>query len=418
MPSSQLDSLLGAIPAPPTEKPVILRVTGSAESKLRRGHPWLFAEQIRSESRPGKPGDLGVVFDRKRNFLAIGLYDPLSPIRLRVLRARRSGPVDQALFDERFAAALERRAPLLDTETDAYRMVHGESDELPGFIADRYGDSAVVKLYSHAWVPWLGSALTALMANQPLQRIVLRLSRQLSEQPEALAGLSDGQLLLGQLPGEPLTYSENGLRFEVDLVRGQKTGSFLDQRDNRARIEQLSRGKTVLNVFSYTGGFSLYAARGGARSVTSVDQSGPALAASERNFALNLSDDNVAAAQHQTLEGDAFAVLRDLAQQGQTFDLIIVDPPAFARRRSQVEGALHAYGRLAGLALSLLKPGGQLLLASCTKPVDAETFRATVCDAARRAGRPLREIEATGHALDHPTDFAESAYLKGLFATA
>lgn len=418
MPSSQLDNTLGALPAQPTEKPVILRVTGSAESKLRRGHPWLYAEQIRSESRPGKSGDLAVVFDRKRKFLAIGLYDPLSPTRLRVLRARQSGPVDQALFDERFAAAIARRAPLLETQTDAYRMVHGESDELPGFIADRYGDSAVVKLYSHAWVPWLGTALRALTASQPLQRIVLRLSRQLSEQPGALAGLHDGQLLLGELPTEPLTYSENGLRFEVDLIRGQKTGSFLDQRDNRARIEQLSQGKTVLNVFSYTGGFSLYAARGGARSVTSVDQSGPALAASQRNFALNLSDPNVAAAQHQTLEGDAFAVMRDLAQQGQHFDVIIVDPPAFARRRSQVEGALHAYGRLTGLALSLLKPGGQLLLASCTKPVDAETFRATVCAAAVQAGRPLREIEATGHALDHPTDFAESAYLKGLFATA
>ncbi|MFT7465330.1 MAG: 23S rRNA (cytosine1962-C5)-methyltransferase [Pseudohongiellaceae bacterium] len=417
MPRPSFPSLLSSVPVP-EGGPVTLRVTGSAESKLRRGHPWLYAEQIRSESRAGAPGDLAVVFDRKRNFLAVGLYDPHSPIRLRVLRARKSGPIDDAFFTERFAAALARRAPLAATNTDAYRMVHGESDGLPGFIADRYGDSAVVKLYSHAWVPWLLPALNALFAQQPIERVVLRLSRQLSERPEALSGLHDGQLLLGELPEEPLTYLENGLRFEVDLIRGQKTGSFLDQRDNRARIEQLARGQSVLNVFSYTGGFSLAAARGGAHTVTSLDQSGPALAASVRNFALNASDENIAAAQHHTREGDAFAVMRELEQEGQTFDLIIVDPPAFARRKAQVEGALQAYGRLTGLALRLLKPGGQLLLASCSKPIDAAAFQETVCAAARAAHRPLREIEETGHALDHPTDFAESHYLKGIYARA
>jgi 23S rRNA (cytosine1962-C5)-methyltransferase len=408
---------LDALPAP-AEKPVVLRVTGSAESRLRAGHPWLAVEQIRSESRAGQPGDRGVVFDRKRNFLAVGLYDPCSPLRLRVLRARQPGPVDEALMEERVAAALARRASLPATDTDAYRMIHGESDGLPGLVADRYADTAVVKLYSHAWMPWLRPVLEALMRHQPVARVVLRLSRQLSAAPERLAGLYDGQLLLGELPDETLTYKEHGLRYEVDPVRGQKTGSFLDQRDNRAQVGRLSEGRRVLNVFSYTGGFSLAAARGGATEVWSVDLSGPALAASERNFALNLDLPAVAAATHVTREGDAFAVMKELARAGERFDLVIVDPPAFARRNAQVAGALEAYGRLAELAVTLLEPGGTVVLASCSKPVSAEAFVTCVGKAAAAAGRPLRELEQTGHALDHPTDFAESAYLKGVFATA
>jgi 23S rRNA (cytosine1962-C5)-methyltransferase len=411
--NSVLDNL-----APASDKPVTLRVSASAESRLRSGHPWLYVEQIRSESRAGAPGDLGVVFDRKRQFLAVGLYDPHSPIRLRVLRARDSGPVDEALLAERFEAALARRASLLDSNTDGYRIVHGESDGLPGFIADRYADTLVVKLYSHAWIPWLRLALNPLLAHQPAARVVLRLSRQLSERPEALAGLHDGQLLLGSLPDKPLIYSENGLRFEVDPIRGQKTGAFLDQRDNRARVEQLASEERVLNVFSYTGGFSVYAARGGAREICSVDQSGPALAASVRNFAINTDLPAVSAAEHETIEGDAFAVMKDLDQAGRRFDLVIVDPPAFARRRSQVAGALEAYGRLAQLALRVLEPGGKIVLSSCSKPVDSDAFREVVCAAAARTRRPLQDIQETGHALDHPTDFAESHYLKSLFATA
>jgi 23S rRNA (cytosine1962-C5)-methyltransferase len=249
-------------------------------------------------------------------------------------------------------------------------------------------------------------------------RVVLRLSRQLSEQPEALLGLRDGQVLLGCLPEGPLIFTENGLRFEVDPIRGQKTGAFLDQRDNRARVEVLASERRVLNVFSYTGGFSAYSARGGAKEICSVDQSGPALAASVRNFALNIGFPEVVAAEHKIIEGDAFAVMKDLGQSRRRFDLVIVDPPAFARRRSQVEGALEAYGRLVRLALRVLEPGGQLVFSSCSKPVDSGAFRQVVCAAAAGARRPLQDIEQTGHALDHPTDFAESRYLKTLFARA
>jgi 23S rRNA (cytosine1962-C5)-methyltransferase len=213
-------------------------------------------------------------------------------------------------------------------------------------------------------------------------------------------------------------FDENGLRFEVDPVRGQKTGFFLDQRDNRARVEALAAGARVLNVFAYTGGFSLYAARGGARAVTSLDLSALALAAAERNFALNRALPAVAAAQHELLAGDAFDALAELARARRTFDLVIVDPPAFAKRQAEVERALAAYARLTRLALAVTRPGGTLVIASCSSRVSAAAFYDAVLAAAAQAGRPLRELARTGHALDHPVRFAEGEYLKCLFAVA
>ncbi len=375
-------------------KPVKLKVTNSGMANLHRGHPWLYAERIKAESHQGQPGDLAVVFDGKRRFVAVGLYDPLSPIRMRALRASKPGPIDRAFFAERIAQALARRLPLLKTRTDGYRMIHGESDGMPGMVVDRYGETAVVKLYTHAWLPHLYDCLESLLEQQPLARIVLRLSRGMKAYPEYLRGLEDGQIIYGEPITETLTCLENGLRFEVDPVRGQKTGFFLDQRDNRARVERLAKGRRVLNAFSYNGGFS------------------------KRNFALNADVPAIAAARHLTIEDDAFKAMAELVKQGKKYQLVIIDPPAFAVRRSQVKDALRAYGRLAHLGVSLLAPGGDIVLASCSRPVGPEAFRQTMCDAAARAGRPLRQIEETSHALDHPLDFDESRYLKCLFAKA
>lgn len=416
MPSS-LHPLLAELARLPG-KTVKLQVSNSAMANLHRGYPWLYAERVKAESHRGQPGDLGVVYDGKGRFVAVGLYDPFSPIRLRVLRASKPGPIDRAFFAERLAAALARRLPLQGTQTDGYRLVHGESDRFPGLVIDRYAGTAVVKIYTHAWIPYLHDCLASLLELQPLDRLVLRLSRGLREHPDCLHGLREGQILYGEPIRGVLTCRENGLLFEVDPIHGQKTGFFLDQRDNRARVEQLARGKRVLNAFSYNGGFSLAAARGGAVEVTSLDQSGQALDSSKRNFALNADVPTIAAARHHTIEGDAFRAMAELVKQGQKYDLVIIDPPAFAVRRSQVREALNAYGRLAHLGVNLLVAGGDIVLASCSNPVSPEDFRAAVCDAAARAGRPLREIQETGHALDHPLDFAESRYLKCLFAQA
>jgi 23S rRNA (cytosine1962-C5)-methyltransferase len=406
------------VPAPAAKR-LALRVSPAAERALRAGHPWLYASAVEQQSHDGQPGDLGVVFDRKRRFLAIGLYDPLSPIRLRVLQHGTPAPIDGDWFAARLAAAAALRAPLQqDPQTTGYRLVHGENDGLPGFVVDRYDRTYVVKLYTTAWVPHLRDLLAALQEQVAPQRLVLRLSRDVAAQPAFLYGLRPGEVLLGPGLKEPVPFRENGLQFAADVVAGQKTGFFFDHRDNRMRVERLAAGKSVLNLFAYTGAFSLYAARGGAASVVSADLSQPALAAALQNFALNQDNGQVAATTHDVLVGDAFQTLKTLQRSRSRFQMVIVDPPTFAHNQGEVPRALAAYRRLVGGALELLPPGGTLVIASCTARIDADTFYTTVRDVAAAAGRPLQEIERTGHPLDHPVTFPEGAYLKCLFAIA
>lgn len=408
---------LTAVP-PPAERRLALRVTPAAQRALRQGHPWLFDQAITAQSGEGRPGDLAVIFDAHRRFLAIGLYDPTSPLRVRVLHHGAPTAIDRSWLSGKLAGAIAWRSTLPENGTTGYRLVHGENDGLPGLVIDRYASTLVAKIYSLAWIPRLGELRAALDDVFPAACLVLRLSRDLLRRPEYLYGLEDGTVLAGPPPEGPVSFLENGLRFEADVLRGQKTGFFLDQRDNRARVERLSAGQEVLNVFAYSGGFSLYAARGGAPEVVSLDSSAPALAAAERNFALNLDLPAVAAAHHTSLAADAFLALADLRRGGRTFDLLIVDPPAFAKREGEVSAALNAYERLTALALGVLRPGGTLVMASCSSRVPAAAFFDAVNAAAQRAGRPLRESERTGHPIDHPVLFPEGAYLKCLFARA
>lgn len=394
-----------------------MRVTPAAERQIREGHPWLFDRAIREQSHEGVAGDLAVIFDRKRRFLAIGLYDPLSPIRVRILHQGSPATIDAEWFHGKMNAAAALRATLADTQTDGYRLIHGENDGLPGLVVDRYADTLVVKLYSHGWLPHLPTILDGLTQMWPKARVVLRLSRALSSQADSQASSSayhDGLILLGDPLDGPVVFKENGLFFEADPVHGQKTGFFLDQRDNRERVGDLAAGKRVLNVFAYTGGFSLYAARGGATEITSLDISQPALDGAARNFALN----ETFSCEHLLLKGDAFQVLADLHEARRTYDLIVIDPPALAKRQSEIDGAVSAYARLTRLGLALLAPNGTIALASCSSRVDSDLFSETVHLAARHAGRPLREFMRTGHAVDHPIRFKEGAYLKCIYATA
>jgi 23S rRNA (cytosine1962-C5)-methyltransferase len=376
----------------------------------------VFDHGISSQRQEGRPGDLAVIFDRDNRFLAIGLYDPASPIRVRVLHHGSPLMIDKDWFAARIRQAHERRVSLLETDTSGYRLVHGENDRMPGLIVDRYGENVVVKLYSAAWIPHLRSVLEGLLDLIAPERTVLRLSRAVQKQAGELSGLFDGQLLHGPALTGPTLFREHGLVFEADLLKGQKTGFFLDQRDNRARVGSRSAGRTVLNVFSYTGGFSLYAARGGARAVTSLDLSGPALAAGERNFEHNRHITNVAGAAHYHLRGDAFDLLRELGRDRQRFDVVILDPPSFAKSQGEIEGAVRSYQKLTRLGVDVLASGGLLVAASCSSRVSEDAFVDAVTGAAQKAGRPLRVIEQTGHALDHPIVFPEAAYLKCIFA--
>lgn len=416
-----LETILSQIPQA-SKKNIAMRVTTGAARAIRQGHPWVFDNSITDQSRNAPPGDLAVIFDSKRKFLAVGLYDPTSPIRVRVLENGKPAPIDENWFYTKLIAAAAVRSVFdnlpLAKRTNGYRLVHGENDGLPGLIIDRYGTTMVLKIYSPAWVVHLREVCHALIQACSPERMVLRLNRSLKKQPEYLYGLYDGLILDGVALDSPTLFQENGLTFEAEPVTGHKTGFYLDQRDNRARVESLSNGKSVLNVFAYNGGFSVYAARGGTTKVVSIDLNASALEAAERNFSHNLNFPNVAAAQHETIVKDAFEVLETMAKEKQLFDIVILDPPMFAHNQNQIDSALTAYRKLTHLGLGVLSPGGTLVQASCSSRVDADLFFDTVLQTAAVAGRPLVELERTGHALDHPIGFPEGAYLKCLFAVA
>jgi 23S rRNA (cytosine1962-C5)-methyltransferase len=240
--------------------------------------------------------------------------------------------------------------------------------------------------------------------------------------PATLHGLRDGQLLLGTPQEGPAIFKENGLAFEADLKHGQKTGFFLDQRDNRSRLEKLVNQddslRRVLNVFAYTGAFAVYAARGGADQLANVDASEMALTGAERNLLLNKEQWATRSTHNETMAGDAFSIMQTLVDEGRVFDTVVVDPPSFARSREEIGRAKGAYRRLTQLALPLLRAHGLLLMASCSSRVDGETYFALVNQAAKEVSRPLVEVARTGHPADHPIGFPEGAYLKCLFARA
>ena len=394
-----------------------VRVTPDALRQIRWGHPWVYAESVVSTSHDGHAGDLAVVFDDRRRFVAIGLYDPGSPIRIKVLHHGRPAVIDGAWWKDRVADALARRADLLGSvTTTGYRVVHGENDGLPGLVVDRYAETCVLKLYSAALVPHLATLVDAIGAVVGAARIVLRVSRLVASQ---LPGdLAEGMTLAGPPPDGPVWFHENGLRLTADVVGGQKTGHFLDQRDNRRLVGGRAMGARVLDVFACTGGFALNAAAGGALSVHLVDQSHGALAAAEANRRANLDLDAVRGCRFTSDVGDAFAALTALAGRGVRYDLVVVDPPSFAQNQAGVERAVVAYRRLTALALDLIAPGGLLFQASCSSRVPAERFYAAVTLGAASRGRRLDELARTDHPLDHPIGFPQGAYLKALLARA
>ncbi len=406
---------LAAVPSP-SDRRIAVRVTRDALRQVRGGHPWVFDGSITSTSHAGSAGDLAVVFDDKRRFAAIGLYDPSSPIRVRVLHSGGPRSIDDSFWSERLGVALQRRQRLIDDPaTTAYRCIHGENDRLPGLVVDRYEDTAVVKLYTAAWIPHLRDVLAALVPMTGVRRVVLRTSRAVAA--GETHGLLDGTALLGELPTAPVPFLEHDLRFEADVVRGQKTGHFLDQRENRAIVGELSPGKRVLDVFCCTGGFSVHAAAGGASEVHSVDLSQPALDTTLRNMEANRTRSEVADARHRVTCGDAFEVLDDLARRGDRYDVVVIDPPSFASRADQVDRAMRAYAHLTRLGLSIVQPGGLLVQSSCSSRVDEHAFHRTIRESAQAQGVALAEWRRTTHADDHPIGFPEGAYLKTLFAT-
>jgi len=389
-----------------------LRISAAAETAVRSGHPWVFSDSVQETNRPGQTGELAVIYDRKDKFLAVGLYDAGSPIRVRILHAGKPQTIDAAWWQTRLEQTLARRTGLFDAQTTGYRLIHGESDGWPGLVLDRYDTTLVLKLYTASWLPRLDDVLALIQSKIPCERIVLRLSRNIQEAAGKHGGKSDGQVLFGSKPTAPVIFSENGVRFEAEVLRGQKTGFFLDQRENRREVEGLARGLRVLNAFSFSGGFSVYAARGGAASVTDLDISAHALESARRNFALNQNHPTVAACHHETVQADAFEWIENASAK---FDLIVLDPPSLAKRATEREGAIRAYERLNGLGINRLAREGILVAGSCSAHVPAPEFFEAVRRAAVKSGRKFAELKTLLHPPDHPAGFKEAEYLKVIY---
>ncbi len=388
-------------------------MTAAVESILRGGHPWLFAESIREQNRPGELGELAVIYDRKDEFLAVGLFDPDSPIRVRILLAGKPQALDTAWWQARLEQALAKRQGLFDAQTTGYRCINGESDGWPGLVLDRYDQTLVLKLYTAAWLPRLAEVVKLISEKVANERIVLRLSRNIQSVAAAKFKLAEGEVLRGPSLASPVIFLESGLRFEADVLRGQKTGFFLDQRENRRRVETLARGRPVLNAFSFSGGFSLYAARGGAAAVTDLDLSAHALAGARRNFLLNETIPAIAKCPRDFVQADVFEWLNGAA--GRKFGLVVLDPPSLAKSEAERAGAIQAYERLATLGIRALNRGGILVAASCSAHVAAEEFFGAVREAAVKSQRKFSELQTTGHAPDHAAKFKEGEYLKTIY---
>ena len=397
--------------------PVRLELQRGLAHHLRGGHPWVFRRAL--ERLPKIPPGSVVDLTEGGKFVARGYFDPHSAIAVRVLTLDPKESVDLDFLRGRVRRALALRRELLDlADTDSHRLVHGEGDGLPGVVVDLYAGHAVLKLYSAGLTPYRAMLLEALRLEVPDLRSVIGRDEPGGGSPSEVTDLGNddgkgkGRVLWGEQAPEQISIRERGAAFLVDAYRGQKTGFFLDQRENRFLVRRLARGRTVLNCFSYTGGFSVNAALGGASAVFSVDQDADAVALSRENFARN----GLRPERHDFLAADAFQLIDSFRREGRTFGLVILDPPAFAKSQRAVEAALDGYASLNRQALALLEPGGLLATASCSARVSPEAFQGAVKSAAEKVGADLALVEERYQPPDHPVRlaFPEGRYLKFL----
>jgi 23S rRNA (cytosine1962-C5)-methyltransferase len=372
---------------------IVIDLPVSLKSRLSQGHPWVYRNHI--------PGTLDLpsgtwVQVRCGGFSSFGLWDAQSSIAIRLF-SRQAVP-DAIWVADRVAESWEMRASVRDTATTAYRWLYGESDGLPAIVVDLYDRFAAIRSYVEsvgALVPWVADALHAYVELEGI------LWQRVGAEPEPL---------WGRPPPRDLVVEEHGLLFYADLFSGQKTGLYLDQRENRRWLAPWCRGSTVFDGFCYTGAFSLYAAREGAVSITACDAADPAIEMVRRNFALNGFDPG----NHTFLVDNCFGLLEQYAAQGRQFDVLILDPPSLARARQSRHAAQRAYVRLNRLALRCVRPGGLLASSSCTSQISPHSFHQALAEASRQAARRLLVLHDAGQAVDHPVaaHFPEARYLK------
>ena len=376
------------------------------DAGVKRLHPWIFSGAIAHLDDGIVEGDTVRVLDADGSFLAVGHYQPGS-IAVRILSFR-DEMIDRLFFTERIAAALRlrRQLSLITDQNTIYRLIHGEGDGLPALVVDVYGTTAVVQAHSvgmHLCRKEIASILAELMADS-LQCVYYKSDQTLPYMAETS---EESGYLWGRETSD--TAIENGLSFHIDWLKGQKTGFFVDQRANRSLLEKFSKDKKVLNMFCYTGGFSVYAMRGGASMVHSVDSSSRAVEITDANIRLNFQNDT----RHQSFACDAFKFLADMKED---YDIIVLDPPAFAKHRDALHNALKGYARLNAAAMKKIKKGGILFTFSCSQAVSPDQFRTAVFTAAARSGRFVRILHQLHQPADHPVSIyhPEGEYLKGL----
>jgi len=389
--------------------PTITLRPGREKSLLRR-HPWVFSGAITRVDENPASGQSVDLLASDGQFLARAAYSPSSQIRARVWTFDRSEAVDADFFRRRIKTAITSRDTWHVTRgTDAFRLIHAESDGLPGLIVDRYTDTLVLQSLTAGSEFWKDTLADLLLELTGLTTIFERSDMDVRE----LEGL-DPRIgpLRGAINQLQLIITENDLKFHVNLETGHKTGFYLDQRLNRLHLRGLAEGCDVLDCFCYTGGFTVNALAGGAKSVLSVDASADALALCRENVSLNVLPPD----RHATLEGDVFQLLRKFRDENRSFDLIILDPPKFAPTAAQVEKAARGYKDINLLAFKLLRPGGILVTFSCSGGIDASLFQKIIASAALDAGVEAQIVEHLSQAPDHPValNFPEGAYLKGL----
>jgi len=375
------------------------------ERPVLNGHPWIFSGAIESVEGPVEAVGVANVFDCKKNWLACGLYNPRSQIRVRVLTWQKEA-IDRDFFARRISQAHALRQRYLADSTDAYRVANGEGDLLPGLIVDRYANFLVCQFFSAGMALFKDVIVSTLSTIDSVKGIFERSDGRVGDEEGLEPSIG---VLSGEAPPEQITITENGFKFLVDVRRGQKTGFFLDQRDNRVFLSTLTRDLTVLNCFSFSGAFSVYALSGRAKEIVTLDSSKPALELAEQNLQLN----GFGNAAGELLKGDAFAYLKEIDKK---FDIIILDPPSLAHRRSDIDAATGGYKFLNLHAIRHLNPGGLILTFSCSQHLSVDLFQKVVFGAAVDAGRKVSIVKRLGPPIDHPISLhhPEGDYLKGL----
>lgn len=381
------------------------------EESLQSGHLWIFSGALQQPPHWIEPGGLVDVKSSTGKFVARGYYNPQTDIAIRILTHDTEEAIDREFLRRRILSAVELRQIFDADRTNTYRLIHSEGDRLPGLVVDRYADILVAQIHTAGMERLRPLLIDALMEETGATGMLFRNESQ-SRHREGLE-LEEPVVAVGTIP-DHIAVRENGVQFIVDPWHGQKTGFFLDQRDKREALRKYARNKRVLNCFSYTGGFSVYAALGGqTTTVTSVDISSPAINVARDHFALNGLDPEA----HAFLVADVFNYLEEARQRGELFDVVVLDPPAFAKTQAARSQALKAYRRLNMLGIQVLRPGGILLTCSCSGVVGMDDLLGTLSQVASQLRRPVQLLESYTHGVDHPLNLVmpETAYLKAVF---